>query len=352
MVAERRQEQLLIAYKQLWQCASQIEEFAALQERNRIARDLHDSLGHALTALNIQLQTAVKLWQINPAQAQPFLAQAQRLGSIAIKEVRQAVSTLRVDAIAEESLESLVQSVVEDFRQATGVSPSLSISLCTFVPREVVTTLHRIVQEALTNICKYAAATEVQIQLSATADKVYLTVEDNGKGFKLEQNKTGFGLRGMQERVTTLGGEFHIETQPGSGCRILIELPLQESSQEQEQPELIDSIVPAVAQADTPPCSVLCEEQYSRLEQMLTEFVGPIGPTLLEEVSEQMLTPKKLVENLAQHLDLHQRIEFEHKAMLLLQEFTIQSQTRLSNLPNSKGISEEIGATLRFVLTN
>jgi signal transduction histidine kinase len=94
-------------------------------------------------------------------------------------------------------------------------------------------TLYRIVQEALTNISKYAQATQVQIHLVTTgdslqegSDRICLTLEDNGQGFNCHQETTGFGLQGMQERVAALDGEFHLTTAPGAGCQIKVELPL------------------------------------------------------------------------------------------------------------------------------
>lgn len=321
------QEQLSVAHKRLWQCALQIEDLATLQERNRIARDLHDSLGHALTALNIQLQTAVKLWRLDPAQAQEFLAQAQRLGSVAIEEVRQSVRSLRSEAIAEQSLDGLIKSLTEDFHQATGVAPATSINISTLVPREVATTLYRTVQEALTNICKHAAATAVQIQLCDAEDKVYLTITDNGQGFKLGQCITGFGLQGMQERISALGGHFHLETQPGAGCQIAVELPLlQPRLQELEQPKHSSLIVPAVAQVEAPLNSAASPDLYSRLEAMLFDLVGPVAPALLQQASVQARSGEELVENLALYLAEHQRVEFESQVTGLLQGLTIPSQ--------------------------
>lgn len=147
VLAKRQtQEQLALIYEQLQQYALQNEELVALRERNRIAHDIHDSLGHSLSALNIQLQSALKLWSIDSAQAQPFLAQAQQLGAIAMQEVRQSVSALCVDAHEDQSLEALI-SFVEDLHRATGASPAISISLSNVLPREVVTTLYQIVQK-------------------------------------------------------------------------------------------------------------------------------------------------------------------------------------------------------------
>jgi signal transduction histidine kinase len=186
----------------------------------------------------VQLQTAVKLWQRDPGQAQSFLTQALKLGEIAIKEVRQSVSALRADARADKPLEEVIASLVEDFRQGTGVSVSTKIDLGADLPPQVVTTIYRIVQEALTNICKYAQATAVQIQLSTTQNNVYLSVEDNGRGFSLNQNKTGFGLQGMRERVAVLGGNFLMQTAPGAGCRIILQLPLRQVPTRQEHLQL------------------------------------------------------------------------------------------------------------------
>lgn len=109
LVERQTQAQLSLAHEQLRQYALQVENLPALQERNRIAHDIHHSLGHTLTALNVQLQTTVKLWQIDPAQAQSFLTQAQGLGAIAMKEVRQSVSTLRADAQENQPLEEAIE---------------------------------------------------------------------------------------------------------------------------------------------------------------------------------------------------------------------------------------------------
>jgi signal transduction histidine kinase len=231
LIIERQtKEQLAFANEQLRQYALQIEDLAAVQERNRIAREIHDSLGHALTALNVQLQTASKLWHIDLSQAQSFLTQARRLGEVAIKEVRHSVNTLRADSREDEPIETAIASLVEDFYQGTGVAVYTQIELKATLSPQITKTLYRIVQEALTNICKHAQATKVWIQLKTTLDEVSLKIEDNGQGFRVNSEKTGFGLQGMQERVTALQGDFYLETLPGAGCRIIVDLPLQKVS--------------------------------------------------------------------------------------------------------------------------
>jgi signal transduction histidine kinase len=220
-------EQLVNAHSQLQQYALQVEDLATVQERNRIARDIHDSLGHALTALNVQLQTVVKLWDINPNSARSFLSQAQRLGELAIKEVRQSVRTLRVEVRQEEPLETAIASLAEDFRQSTGISVFTKIQIKGMLPSQVIKALHRIVQEALTNICKHAQATAVVVQLETTSNQVCLSVKDNGRGFLMDATPQGFGLQGMQERVAALGGSFSLYSEPQKGCQIVVDLPFE-----------------------------------------------------------------------------------------------------------------------------
>lgn len=227
LVERRMQDQLALAHAQLREYALQIEELAAVQERNRIAREIHDSLGHALTTLNVQLQTAAKLWQHNPAEAQPFLEQAHRLGKVAMQEVRQSVHALRADARAEEPLEQAISALVKEFCQSTGVQVSTRIDLQTVMPAPVNKTIYRVIQEALTNVCKHAEASVVKLQLQQTLGHVYLSITDNGQGFQPQVSAAGFGLQGMRERVAALRGRFQIETQPGSGCCIQVEIPLE-----------------------------------------------------------------------------------------------------------------------------
>jgi signal transduction histidine kinase len=229
LLSENKQRsQLTQANATLHQYALQMEALAAVQERNRIAREIHDSLGHVLTALNVQLQTAVRLWKTNPQKAEHFLMQSKQLGDTAMKEVRRSVGSLRQESKAEESLHLAIESLVKDFYQSTGIDLQTQILLDSSLSPPMVKTLYRIMQESLTNICKHAQATRVTIKLSEGLNWVYLLIEDNGKGFQLDSTPTGFGLLGMQERVQDLKGKFQIDSQPTTGCRIKVSLPLAE----------------------------------------------------------------------------------------------------------------------------
>lgn len=222
-------EQLDQMHQQLWQCVLQFANFSATQERNRIARDLHDSLGHALTAVNLQLQTAMKLCKPDPNQAQEFLTEAHRLVAIATQEVRQSVKSLRSDAIETQSIETLIELLVHNFQQTTGIVPTVEISLPIALSPQLVTPIYRIIQEALNNICKYAQATAVEIYIRTDAKEVYFLIQDNGRGFNPENVSGGYGLQGMRERVAVLQGDIHLAAQPGHGCCITVRIPMQVS---------------------------------------------------------------------------------------------------------------------------
>lgn len=227
ILSERQsREKLAIANSQLRQYALRIEDIATLQERNRIAREIHDSLGHSLTALNLQLETGIKLLKTNPDRAEAFLAEAKKLGSTALKEVRQSVSSLRADPLEGKSLEDAIASLLAEFQRTTNISPDYQINIEYILPSEVKNAIYRIVQESLTNICKYADATQVRIDIITELNHLYLTVKDDGKGFNSDRNITGFGLQGMRERTLALGGWFEIDSAPGHGCKIIASFPL------------------------------------------------------------------------------------------------------------------------------
>lgn len=297
MVAEHHID-ISIAREQMQQHILQLEDLAALQERRRIARDIHDSLGNALTSLNIQLQTAHKLWHIDPALAEKFLVQAKLLGAIAIQEVRQSVNNMRQIAPAEQSLTDMVDSLVQNFYQATGILPSTNINLCKSLPTELVTTIYRVIQESLTNICKYASATNVEIDLCHTSTIVRLLILDNGKGFSLSENTAGFGLQGMQERVEALKGNFNIDTEPGLGCQITIYLPLSQQIVREKTLKIVDSI--PVQKSSTKDCHLKVIESVSEPEASVKDFNLKLIKPISEPETLQTNSYFKLIESVSE----------------------------------------------------
>ena len=228
LLAEREtQEKLALVNQRLRSYALRVEELATVQERNRIAREIHDSLGHSLTALNIQLETAIKLAQKNPTQAQESLLAAKHQGSEALQAVRQSVGTLRNAPFENLSLTEAIATLLQEFQTNTSINPDYQLNLNNSLSSELKMAVYRLIQEGLTNICKHAAATEVKVHLQSDSEVLSLVIEDNGKGFSVEENLTGFGIQGMKERTLALGGHLDITSTPGMGCCIKISIPYQ-----------------------------------------------------------------------------------------------------------------------------
>ncbi len=226
MLAERKSRENLAATNvQLREYALKIEQLATVQERNRIAREIHDALGHSLIVLNLHLEAALRLMSSDPAEAKDLLMEAQQVSATALQEVRQSVSALRTDPLQERSLTTVIQLLADDFQCSTGIVPLCQIQINQPLSGTIQLAVYRIVQEALTNICKYAKATQVSIHLETSSD-LKLMIQDNGKGFDSHQNITGFGLRGMKERTLAQLGKFEVISTPGNGCQITAWFPL------------------------------------------------------------------------------------------------------------------------------
>jgi signal transduction histidine kinase len=221
---ERLAQELSRANQQLRFHAVQAEELATIRERNRLAREIHDSLGHYLTTVNMQLEAARAVMESEPAKALDALQKAQALTREGLADVRRSVASLRASPGAERPLPEALAELVADSR-TSGLSTELTI---TGSPRDVSQaaqlTLYRAVQEALTNVRKHAQASRAQLGLDyAAAGLVRLTLRDDGRGASAVEG--GFGLLGIRERVHLLGGEVVITTSPGNGFALEITLP-------------------------------------------------------------------------------------------------------------------------------
>ena len=227
ILAEKQaKEELAIANQRIRNYALKAEENGSLQERNRIAREIHDSLGHSLTALNLHLEMAVKLSQIKPEKSREVLVEAKRLGSIALRDVRQSVSTLRSDPLHDRDLPTAIYNLADEFKLSNQIRPACYVTVPPDLPQPIAVTIYRIIQEALTNISKYAEASQVEIEIRTLGTAIELRIIDDGLGFIPTHNTTGFGLQGMRERVLSLQGKFEIISAPDRGCQIMATIPL------------------------------------------------------------------------------------------------------------------------------
>jgi signal transduction histidine kinase len=224
---------LAAANSRLQEYSAQVEELSVIRERNRIAREIHDTLGHALTLLSVQLETATQLEARGDPRLHEELLQARQVAKACLTEVRHSVEALRPDDASAGTLQEQLRKLVAEFETTcpeTRITLDLEEATHPLNP-EVCLTLYRCAQEALTNIRKHAHATKVLLRLS-TSDgevrQVELTVLDNGQGCapSHEQSASGFGLLGMRERVALLDGTLQAGPQPGPGWRVEVVLPL------------------------------------------------------------------------------------------------------------------------------
>lgn len=207
------------SHLQLKQYSSQVAELAATEERNRLARDIHDSLGHHLAAINIQLEKANAYREIDPNRSHNALIQAKSTVQDALKDVRESVGSLRENGAEfsfKTSLHELVRrmshSELELLVEQNGDSSRYS--------KLQLMTLYRVVQEGLTNVHRHANASQVKIVLQFGDQQATLDIIDNGIGFDTtgwddSRYKTRIhGLQGLQERLSLLGGTLRIQSKP------------------------------------------------------------------------------------------------------------------------------------------
>jgi signal transduction histidine kinase len=225
LIAREREEKLRLeietANDQLRAQAAQTEELATTRERNRVAREIHDGVGHYLTVVKTQLDAAAAILPGQPDQARAAILKAARLAGDALDDVRRSVGTLRTDNASPPLPEALRALAAESGLPATvrlegTVRP---------VPPGIEHALFRSAQEALTNIRKHAgaAATEVLLDFRAPG-RVSLAITDNGRGVN-GTPAAGFGLVGIRERIEVLGGRVQSGNRPGGGFALTVEVP-------------------------------------------------------------------------------------------------------------------------------
>jgi signal transduction histidine kinase len=229
--AQRRSEtlfaELQITHQQLQAYASRVEELAVSQERNRLAREMHDALGHRLTVAAVQLEGAGRLIPTDPTRAARMVNTVHEEVVEALDELRRTVATLRTPLDVDLSLPSALARLTRSFEEATNIKVNRSLpDELPPVPEAYRLALYRAAQEALTNVQRHTQARQVWLELALENNSMTLLVKDNGYGFEVETAPSGFGLRGLRERAAHLNGQFHLESHPGEGTQICFHLPL------------------------------------------------------------------------------------------------------------------------------
>ncbi len=205
------------------------------EERKRVARELHDETGQTLTALAVGLGAVEETLARNPNLAKQQLSELKTMTMNAIGNLRQFVSDLRPSVLDDMGLVSALRWFGEEYSGRMGIPVEIEIGgTKRRLPTRVETVLFRIAQESLTNIARHAHATRAALRLEFADASVVLSVSDNGCGFDVDQVMRGnaarraWGLLGVQERVTLVGGKFKIDSAPGKGTRMVVEVPVAE----------------------------------------------------------------------------------------------------------------------------
>ena len=219
--AEALTRDLDAANEKLREYSGKVEELSATQERNRIAREIHDTLGHSLTVVNMQLETARALLAKDPSQAASFLDKAQAMTKRGLADIRASVASLRASPLDGKPLTEVLEGLMAATR-ASGVEARFEArGEARPLPSTVEAALYRSAQEGLTNVRKHAEAKRVTLELDYRQDKqVSLVLRDDGVG--CERPAGGFGIIGIQERIQLVGGETEVATAPGKGLALRI----------------------------------------------------------------------------------------------------------------------------------
>jgi signal transduction histidine kinase len=234
--AEALTTELEQAHQQLQDYATQAEALAVAQERARLAHEIHDSVGHTLTALDVQMELLARLPAGQAEQRQRIVGQVRVLAKQGLADVRRAVQALRPTALETFSLSEAITALVISFEQTTQIPIVWQVEGEVMpLPPRLTIPLYRAAQEALTNVQHHAsAAQQVTLQLRYAPEEVALLVENDGVAAppqsppqtgKRPTKQNGYGLRGLRERAQALGGEFHAGPGESGGFRVEMRLP-------------------------------------------------------------------------------------------------------------------------------
>ncbi|MGD8189333.1 sensor histidine kinase [Brevibacillus ginsengisoli] len=228
------------AHKELQKTHSELEDatvrllgFAVLEERNRISRDLHDSIGHGLTSVIVQLQALPYIMKTDAAEADVSLKTALEVARRCLQDVRTVVHQMAVDDAGLGLI--AVQSLVKQVREQGGLDIALVVNgqVSKWNP-EISESMYRILQEALTNVIRHAHASQVEVAVSESEDELTMMVTDDGVWMNGTQISLGFGLSSMKARSERAGGSLWIQQVVPHGMRLIVKMPLRDKDWQTE----------------------------------------------------------------------------------------------------------------------
>jgi signal transduction histidine kinase len=218
---------------QLTRLSAQSRQSAVMAERNRMARDIHDTLAQGFTGVIVQLEAAGEaMSQSRTARVSDHLNQASELARESLREARRSVQALRPQALEGKQLSDALKDLVKKMTAGTTVKAEFtSQGEQQKLPPEWEANLLRIGQEVLTNVLRHAQASEFEVRLVFDGREIRLDLRDNGCGFNPRRRHEGFGLQGMEERAEGMGGQLTIQSAAGKGTAISIVLPVPNASE-------------------------------------------------------------------------------------------------------------------------
>jgi signal transduction histidine kinase len=220
--------ELMQANRQLQEFASTQERLTISRERNRVARELHDTLAHTLSGLTVQLETIKAYWAVDPATARTLLDKALLSSRTGLDETRRALGALRVSPLDDLGLCLAVKTMVESAAASANLRLRLQLpDQMPQLPPELEQGVYRIAQEALANVITHAQASTLTLHMTLEPALLTLLVEDDGHGFDVSQHTLAghYGVAGMRERTSLLSGQFELVSAPGAGTSIVARVP-------------------------------------------------------------------------------------------------------------------------------
>lgn len=215
--------------EQLKELLKRRQEIAVSEERNRLARELHDSAKQQALAASFQLGTALTLFDSDPETAKAHLQEADDLVDAVRVELTDLIHELRPHMQNSQNLEETINEYATGWAHRTGISVEVNVQEGDDLSLEKEAALFRILQEALANVARHSAAEKVAVELWYDQSAVNLTVQDNGRGFDTSSQQAGMGLHSIRERARSLGGTFEIASKPGGGTQVEVALPCDEA---------------------------------------------------------------------------------------------------------------------------
>jgi two-component system NarL family sensor kinase len=206
-------------------------QIGAVEERNRLARDIHDTLAQGLTAISLQLETAEAILddQGDREEIRETVHQALNLARQNLEEARRSVQDLRAASLEGRNLSEALVDLVANFQSVSEIEFSYNATGGSRpIPSRLESGLYRIAQEALNNVVQHSDASWASVTLSTTPEQLDITIEDDGNGFEVGSIPKGrFGLQGIQERTRLLGGIVALQSELGAGTRLEVRVPLE-----------------------------------------------------------------------------------------------------------------------------